>query len=450
MELAYRKQFEGGTFADPAFRESGYLTEFAFSPFFSNMQTKNTPVRSSVAFGSLALCAAHSDAKPNPGELPVRSQEAGKRWFPTPAAQFRLWHCVEAAVLEAAVLTVGALVFFCKEPLEYGLLPLLMWVALRFGVRGAIVCGLTIVVLATISTGLGFGPFVRSTSRDSLISLYAFLAVTIICTLYLAGVFAERKQAEGEVRRLNAELEQLVRNRTAQLEATNQELSRSNAELGQFAHVASHDLQEPLRTVSSCLQILQKRYAGAIDARSDELINHTVRGCQRMWDRIDAMLALAHVNATPESLEIIDTAVLVEQVRDDIAHAIRESGANLSHDGLPSVKASPQLLAQLFQNLIGNALKFCGDSPAVVHVSAVRKAGDWIFSVADQGIGIDPEHFERIFQLFQRLHPEDRFPGTGLGLAICKTIVTRHGGRIWVESQPGRGTSFFFTLPAIP
>ena len=390
------------------------------------------------------------DAKPNPGELPARLRDAGKRWFPTPAPQFRLWHCVEAAVLETAVLTVVALVFFCKEPLEYVLLPLLVWAALRFGVRGVIASGLTIVVLATLSTGLGYGPFVRSTSRDSLISLYAFLAVTIVCTLYLAGVFSERKQAEGEVRRLNAELEQLVRNRTAQLEATNQELSRSNAELEQFARVASHDLQEPLRTVSSCVQILQKRYAGSIDARSDELINHTVQGCQRMWDRIGAMLALAHVNATPESLEIIDTAVLVEQVRDDIAHAIRESGANLSHHGLPRVKASPQLLAQLFQNLIGNALKFRGDRAAVVHVSAVRRAGDWVFQVADQGIGIDPEHFERIFQLFQRLHPEDRFPGTGLGLTICKTIVARHGGRIWVDSQPGRGAAFFFTLPAIP
>lgn len=308
---------------------------------------------------------------------------------------------------------------------------------------------MTIVVLATISTAFGFGPFVRSTSRDSLISLYIFLTVTIICTLYLAGVFNARKQAEREVRKLNSELEQLVRNRTAQLEATNQELLRSNAELVQFAHVASHDLKEPLRTVGSCMQILQKRYTGKLDARADDLINHSVQGCQRMWDRIGAVLAVAHVNSAPECEEIVDTAVLVEQVRDDLAHAIKESGASLSHDGLPSVKASPELLAQLFQNLIGNALKFRGDRPAVVHVSAVRKAGEWVFSVADQGIGIDPEHFERIFQLFQRLDPEDRFPGTGLGLAICKTIVTRHGGRIWVESQPGRGTTFFFTLPAI-
>jgi len=395
------------------------------------------------------------NAKPNPGGLAARLREAGKRLVSIPARrkgkpQLRLSHCVEAAVLEAAVLAVGVLVFFCKEPLEYGLLPLLIWAALRFGVLGAIICGLTIVVLSTLSTALGFGPFVRSTSQDSLISLYAFLAVTIVCTLYLAGVFAERKQAEDEVRRLNAELEQLVRNRTAQLEATNQELSRSNAELREFAHVASHDLQEPLRTVSSCVQILQKRYADALDAHANEIINHTVRGCQRMWERIDAVLAMAHVNATKVSEESVDTAALVEQVRADLAHAIDESGASLSHGELPWVQASPQLLAQLFQNLIGNALKFCGDGPPVVHVSAVREADEWVFSVADQGIGIDPEHFERIFQLFQRLHAEERFVGTGLGLAICKVIVTRHGGRIWVESQPGRGAAFFFTLPAHP
>jgi signal transduction histidine kinase len=395
------------------------------------------------------------DAKPDPGGFAARLRTVGKRWFSIPPQhqnkpKLRLGHCVEAALLEAAVLVVCFLAFFCKEPLEYGLLPLLIWAALRFGVLGAITCGLTIVVLSTLSTALGFGPFVRSTSHDTLITLYVFLAVIIVCTLYLAGVFSARKKAEGEIRRLNAQLEQIVCNRTAQLESTNQELSRSNADLEEFAHVASHDLQEPLRTVNSCVQILQKRYASALDARANEIINHTVQGCQRMWERINAMLAMAHVNATNKYEERVDTAMLVEQVRADLAQAINESGASLSYGELPCVQASPQLLAQLFQNLIGNALKFHGDCPPVVHVSTERKADEWVFSVADQGIGIDREHFERIFQLFQRLHTDDRFAGTGLGLAICKTIVTRHMGRIWVESQPGRGTTFFFTLPANP
>lgn len=367
-----------------------------------------------------------------------------------PGPPLRLWHCVEAAVLEAAVLTVSILVFFCKGPYEYLLLPLLLWAALHFGIRGAITTGLTVVVIATLSTALGYGPFVRSSSQDSLMSLYAFLAVTISCCLYLAGVFAMRKQAEGEVRRLNAELEQLVLNRTAQLEAANRELTRSNAELLQFAHVASHDLQEPLRTVGICVEILRKRYAGKLDARAEEMINLTVQGCQRMWDRIGAVLTFAKINANLDREETIDTAVLLEQVKGDIAHAIKTSKARITHEGLPCVKASPELLAQLFQNLIGNALKFRGERPPEVHVSAVRTDGDWVFSVADKGIGIDSVHFERIFQLFQRLHPESGHPGTGLGLAICKSIVNRHGGRIWVESQPGSGTTFFFTLPANP
>ena len=323
-----------------------------------------------------------------------------------------------------------------------------MWAALRFGVRGATATSITIVIFATLTTGLGAGPFVRMTSWDTLILLYVFLGVTITCTLFLAGVFAERKQAEEEVRRLNSELERLVLSRTGQLEASNQELSRSNAELEEFARVASHDLQEPLRTVSSCLQILQKRYTGKLDARADEIINITVQGCQHMWDRINALLAMATINATPEGMETIDTATILEQVRGDIAWAIEDSGAKLTHEGLPRLKASPQLMAQLFQNLISNALKFCGDRPPIVHVSAKREGGDWVFSVADQGIGIDREHYDRIFQLFQRLNPRGEYPGTGLGLAICKTIVSRHGGRIWVESQSGRGTEFFFTLPA--
>jgi len=156
------------------------------------------------------------------------------------------------------------------------------------------------------------------------------------------------------------------------------------------------------------------------------------------------------VNAAPVSEANVDTAEIVDHVWADLAHAIEESGATLTHGELPCVRSSPQLLSQLFQNLIGNALKFRGDKPAVVHVSAARMDGDWVFSVADKGIGITPEYFDRIFQLFQQLDPEERLPGTGLGLAICKTIVTRLGGRIWVESQPGLGSAFYFSLPADP
>lgn len=234
------------------------------------------------------------------------------------------------------------------------------------------------------------------------------------------------------------------------LEATNRELSRSNAELEQFAYVASHDLQEPLRSVSSCLQLLERRYAGQLDARADEFIAHAVAGCQRMRRLIDNLLALSRVNVDSEELQRTDSADVLAQVLANLAHAIEESGATISHDALPIINAAPHMLAQLFQNLISNAIKFRGNHPPVVKISATHHDDHWLFSVADQGIGIDPSHFERIFRLFQRLHSRDEYPGTGFGLAICQKIVSHHGGRIWVESTPGHGATFFFTLPNNP
>lgn len=234
------------------------------------------------------------------------------------------------------------------------------------------------------------------------------------------------------------------------LEASNVELSRSNSELQQFAYVASHDLQEPLRSVSSCLQLLKKRCAGNLDARADEFIAHAVAGSHRMRDLIDDLLMLSRVDAATVNLVPTDSAAVLEQVRANLAHSIEESGARLIHEGLPIVNASPRMLVQLFQNLVSNAIKFRGDSAPVVQVTAKSYGGQWIFSVTDQGIGIEPQHFDRIFRLFQRLHTRDEYAGTGIGLAICQKIVERHGGRIWVESSSGHGSTFFFTIPAIP
>ena len=231
------------------------------------------------------------------------------------------------------------------------------------------------------------------------------------------------------------------------LESANRELARSNAELEQFAYIASHDLQEPLRAVSSCVQLLQKRYQGQLDARADEFIAHAVGGSVRMQALIDDVLVLSRVNTGARSLTATDSATALEVARTNLQVAIAESSAQITHDALPLVQADPGQMAQLLQNLIGNALKFCGDKPAVVHVGVRREAGEWLFSVADQGIGIEPQYFSRIFELFKRLHTRDEYAGTGIGLAICKKIVERHGGRIWVESERGQGTTFYFTLP---
>lgn len=231
--------------------------------------------------------------------------------------------------------------------------------------------------------------------------------------------------------------------------ATNTELARSNADLEQFAHVASHDLQEPLRSISSSVQLLQRRYAGALDARADEFITHAVGGVQRMQMVIDDLLAYARISAAPPVMRVIDLNAALQVARTNLSEAIAASQALISHDELPQLTANPIQMAQLFQNLLGNALKFRGGKAATVHVGARRDGAEWVISVADQGIGIEPQYFERIFKLFQRLHTRTEYAGTGIGLTICQKIAERHGGRIWVESVLGQGTCFYFTLPVV-
>jgi PAS domain S-box-containing protein len=227
------------------------------------------------------------------------------------------------------------------------------------------------------------------------------------------------------------------------------ELERSNAELERFAYVASHDLQEPLRAVASHVQILQEDYKGKLDAEADESIRCAVEGARRMRDLIHDYLAYSRVRIGAEPHEPTSSEEALARAVHGLDERIRESRARVTHDEMPEVVADPEQLVELFKNLIANAVKFRRDEPPRVHVSASRADKTWIFSVRDNGIGIDPEHSGRIFELFQRLHTQDRYPGTGIGLAICKKIVERHGGRIWVESMPNMGSVFHFTL-AVP
>jgi signal transduction histidine kinase len=242
-----------------------------------------------------------------------------------------------------------------------------------------------------------------------------------------------------------------------QLEATLAHLQRSNTELEQFAYVASHDLQEPLRMVTSYVQLLQRRYQSKLDADADDFINYAVDGAKRMQRLINDLLALSRVGTRGRDMIAMLSETALMQALASLDMFIKDNGAHVTYDTLPAVIADEGQLTQLFQNLISNAVKFHGESAPDVHISAVAvpgpdgaASGMWQFSVRDNGIGIDAQYYKRIFIIFQRLHSRDSYAGTGIGLAVCKKIVERHSGRIWVESQPGQGTTFYFTLKAAP
>ncbi len=232
-----------------------------------------------------------------------------------------------------------------------------------------------------------------------------------------------------------------------ELDLRNAELRRSNEELELFAYVASHDLQEPLRMVASYSQLLARRYADKLDEDGREFIQYAVDGATRMQALIDALLEYSRVATRNRQFDTVDLNAVATDVISDLRLSVSESGANVAIDDLPHVTGDRAQLTQLLQNLVSNAIKFRGADAPRIDITAVARGADWLITVKDDGIGIDPKYAERIFQIFQRLHTRDEYPGTGIGLAVCRRIVERHGGKIWVESEPGAGSAFVFTLP---
>jgi signal transduction histidine kinase len=253
-----------------------------------------------------------------------------------------------------------------------------------------------------------------------------------------------------ELKLLNEQLERDVAKRKRAEEALErqaQELARSNAELEQFAYIASHDLQEPLRMVRSYVQLLERRYKGKLDEDADDFIAYAVDGAARMQALINDLLKYSRVGTKGKLFASTDCAKVLRAVLANMEITIEETKAKVTYDDLPTIMADDVQLIQLFQNLVGNAIKFRGEQPPEIHVSVERKYGEWVFGVHDNGIGIEEQYFEQIFMIFQQLHTRDRYEGTGIGLAICQKIVEHHGGRIWVESEPGQGSTFYFSIP---
>lgn len=226
-----------------------------------------------------------------------------------------------------------------------------------------------------------------------------------------------------------------------------EELARSNQELEQFAYVASHDLQEPLRMVASYVQLLARKYEGKLDEDATTYIQQAVDGAKRMQALINDLLTYSRIGNQSRAFDRVDFEGVLADVLRNLEPLIRETGAGITHDRLPTVVGDPQQFLQLLQNLVGNALKFHGKEPLRIHIGALVNGNEWIFSIRDNGIGLDPQYAEKVFEIFKRLHSRSQYPGTGMGLAICRKVVSRYGGRIWLESAEGKGTTVHWTLP---
>jgi signal transduction histidine kinase len=315
-------------------------------------------------------------------------------------------------------------------------------------------------ILASLTAVL-YAPSLVFNHRTLADTNFSQMALLLVISVLVSRVASVRGKVEAALRSANEKLDERVRERTAELERANralrehqalllkqaEDLGRSNVDLQQFAYIASHDLQEPLRMISIYGQILGERYHGKLDADADRFLAFVIEGVRRMDTMIRDLLSYSRaVHADSSDTESFGAAYAVDTAIANLEAAIEESGAVIERGELPAVVHNRVQLTQIFQNLISNSVKYRGADPPIVAISAAQDGVDWVFSVKDNGLGIDPEHGNTVFDPFKRLHGRE-YPGTGVGLAICRRIVERHGGRIWVESAAGQGANFSFTIP---
>lgn len=276
-----------------------------------------------------------------------------------------------------------------------------------------------------------------------IVGAFVMMFAVLIIYLYLQwnADIAERKRVAEQGKLAELHKTQAI------LQAAMDNLERSNRDLEQFAAIASHDLQEPLRMVASYTQLLAERYGSQLDDKAKKYIRYAYDGAVRMQGLINDLLAYSRVATSDFSSQPTDSQAALEAAIQNLSATIGASRAIITHGDLPTVPSDALLLTQLFQNLLSNAMKFRGNEPPRIQISAQERDGEFVFAVKDNGIGIEPQHADRVFVIFQRLHSREEYPGTGIGLAVCRRIVERHGGKIWFDSAPGTGTTFFFSLP---
>ena len=255
----------------------------------------------------------------------------------------------------------------------------------------------------------------------------------------LKAEIERRKEVETKLQLSNNSLEETVADRTA-------ELTSSNQDLEQFAYIASHDLRQPLRKIRMCTEYLSEDYADCFDEQAESYMEYITKSIDRMYLLIDDLLTYSRVGKQEEADISIDLNIVVKDCLEDLSLTVEEKQATINYDDLPTIEGSLSEIRQLFQNLIGNALKFTGDRHPIINITAILQNKLYLFKVEDNGIGIEPQYADKIFQMFQRLHTTSEYEGTGIGLAICQKVVTRHGGKIWVESELGKGSTFYFTI----